>query len=156
MANLSSLIDWLNDLTTRKEAQTAFSKMTQGAVQENQFVWGDGRYILLHFDLITIRPNGVEAKRDDVYKLIGELVEANKGVRLGGSVYLAPLIPGQSSERCAALFWNVLATRTASQLMHGDAFYIHYAPDQKNLLGGISQIVPAKANSIVKVEVPAA
>lgn len=153
--NLSALKDWLKDISTRLNAQKDFAKLVKGKVDPAaHFLWADGRYILLHFDLVNVNAKGTEVHREDVYADVGEVVEANHGVRLGGSVYVIPLLPAKTSECCATEFWNVLADKTAGKLRYGDAFYLHYAPDLKNLLGGITQIVPANKKSLGKVQVP--
>jgi hypothetical protein len=70
------------------------------------------------------------------------------------SVYLVPLLPHRSSEKCAAMFWNTLRDMLAGHLVPGDSFYVHYAPDYRNLIGGIAQVVPDGATVLTPANEP--
>jgi len=153
--NFKAFFRWSEDLDTRKEALTEFAASIGASVQDNRYVWGNGRYLVLHFDLINVGPAG-PVDRGEVYSIINHTVGLVGGTRLTQSVYLVPLIAGETSERCAATFWNELRAATAGQLRPGDSFYIHFAPDTKNLLGGLAEVLPLDSNTLLAAVVPAA
>jgi hypothetical protein len=146
---------WMNDLLTRQESQSRFVDICGGVFQGSRSTWSEGEYLLLHFDLMTIDGVGRD-QRGEVYDAINELVEGSGGTRLGGSVYLIPLPGEDTSVRYAAMFWNVLAEKTDGRLKTGDSFYLHYAPDTENLLGGMAQVIPAGESSLIAAVVPPA
>lgn len=147
-----AFFDWSEDIATRESALESFADFSGTEIQGNQFVWGDGLYLILHFDLITVNPHG-PIDRSDAYTAINDVVLGNHGTRLSGSVYIVPLLPKTSSERCAALFWNALCDALDENLVHGDVFYLHYAPDIRSLMGGISVLVGVD-RTLTKVAVP--
>lgn len=144
---------WMNDLLTRQESQSKFVDLCGGVFQGSRSTWSEGEYLLLHFDLMTIGGQG-DVSRREVYDAINGLVEDSGGTRLGGSVYLIPLPGKDASVRYAAMFWNALAAKTDAMLRTGDSFYLHYAPDTKNLLGGMAQVIPLNESSLIQAVVP--
>jgi len=91
-----------------------------------------------------------------VYDKVEDGVIKVGGHRLGETVFLVPLLLGKSSELCGAKFWNALQGATAGHLYEGDSFYVHYAPDTKNMIGGIAQVVPANSHALARVIEPEA
>jgi hypothetical protein len=152
---------WKKDVVERINQLVRFARMLGHKLQKRQgnelptFFWADGRYLLVHFDLITIDTEDASIDRSEVYDAIESFVTKNKGVRLGRSVYAVPLLPKETSERSAALLWNTLGDALAGSLCHGDSFYVHYAPDTKNLLGGIAEVV-VENDTLAHVKVPPA
>jgi hypothetical protein len=151
--NFQPFFAWSDDLDVRHQSLQVFAHSSGAIADEDGFVWGDGLYFILHFDLMNVGPGG-PVDRSAVYNAISDYVENNHGTRLGGSVYIAPLLPLITSQRCAALFWNALCDILAGQLRGGDSFYLHYAPAFRNLMGGIAQVVPVAQDSLDKVQVP--
>ncbi len=153
MKNWKQFFRWSQDLETRKEALADFAASVGAGVKNDTYVWANGRYLILHFDLINISPSG-SVDRADVYDDINCIVGQNGGTRLTESVYLVPLLMDETSERCAAMFWNALRIATAGKLRQGDSFYVHFAPDTKNLLGGLAEVVPSGSNMLLVANVP--
>jgi hypothetical protein len=153
--NFKAFFAWSEDLEVRQESLGSFAESSGATPDEDGFVWGDGLYLILHFDLMNIGPAG-PVDRGAVYDAINGCVETNHGTRLGGSVYSAPLLPLMSSQRCASLFWNTLCDTLGGHLIGGDSFYLHYAPAFRNLMGGIAQVVPVGKTSLDHVQVPIA
>jgi hypothetical protein len=153
--NFQAFFAWSEDLDERRDSLQSFADSSAATPDNDGFVWGDGLYLVLHFDLMNIGPAGA-VDRSAVYNAISDYVENCHGTRLGGSVYIAPLLPLMSSQRCAGLFWNALCDTLADQLIAGDSFYLHYAPALRNLMGGIAQVIPLAKNSLDHVHVPVA
>jgi hypothetical protein len=148
-----SMVKWGSALEDRLLSLYQFGKMVGAVPEPNRSVWSEGRYLILHFDLVTTW-GGSPVSRQDVYDAIPDIVEVNGGGRLGGSVFMIPLLPSKTSLRCAAEFWNALQGKIANKLLPGDSFYLHYAPDVRNLLGGIAQVVPSESRSLGVANVP--
>lgn len=146
--NLKAFFRWSSDLHTRQESLASFADSAGAVIQDGSAVWGDGLYLILHFDLMTRGIQGQELDRSKVYEFLESTVKDNGGTRLGGSVYIVPLLPMRRSEACASVFWNLMAKSLNGWLVAGDSFYLHYSPDVRNLMGGIAQVVPANATSL--------
>ena len=113
---IKSFFKWSDDLAVRRDSLRAFADSSKAVADKDGFVWGDGQYLILHFDLMNLGPAGPINARSTVYDAISSCVEQFQGTRLGGSVYIAPLLPSISSERHAAVFWNNLCDTLAGQL----------------------------------------
>lgn len=152
--NFQAFFEWSENLETRRQSLEHFADSAGAMIQQGCAAWGDGLYLILHFDLLTVGVNGQHLNRNDVYEAVENCVHSNHGTRLGGSVYIVPLLPHQGSEKCAAMFWNTLRDMLADHLVPGDSFYLHYAPDFRNLMGGIAQVVPDGAAALTFAIVP--
>jgi hypothetical protein len=152
--NLQAFFDWSENIETRRQSLLHFADSAGAQIQKGCAAWGDGLYLILHFDLLTVGVDGQRLDRDEVYEAVERCVHSNHGTRLGGSVYIVPLLPHRSSEQCAAKFWNTLRDMLAGQLVPGDSFYVHYAPDCRNLIGGIAQVVPDGATALTAANEP--
>lgn len=146
---------WIKEIRSRFDSIARFARLSGSGVDAEQFVWSHGRYLVLHFELVTTIGDD-KVDRSNVYDSVAQIVKNANGTWLGGSVDIVPLLPNTSSERSAALFWNALEEETRERLLPGDAFYVHYAPDVKNLMGGIGQVVPLKMVGLSRVKVPPA
>lgn len=131
----------------------AFAAFCGGTVQKNQFVWQDGRYILLHYDLMTISEDG-EVDRDDAYRAIYRVLDTFASHQLSESSYLVQVPLELTAERFAAEFWNAMSEDTAGVMQEGDAVYVHCNPNRRDLIGGIAQVVPSNCTSLIAVRLP--
>ena len=131
---------WMKDVRERVESLALFAERIKATLQSRRFVWSNGRYVLLHFDLITISPDG-EVDRSETYKAIGEMIAANNGMKLSESVYLLALLKGRSPKYTAAVYWNRLGDSLAGGLLNGDKFFLHFDPGLSGLLGAIAEVV---------------
>jgi hypothetical protein len=84
--NLRAFFDWSENVETRRQSLLQFADSAGAQIQQGCAAWGDGLYLILHFDLITVGPNGQQLNRIDVYDAVESCVHTNHGTRLGGSV----------------------------------------------------------------------
>jgi hypothetical protein len=153
---MATFTDWFADLTRRQSALKDFAEANRAKIQLGQFAWNEGRYLILHFDLINIHPIGdIKAQRREMYETVESLVLESGGRRLGGSVYFIPVLPNHNAEVSAAVFWNVLAKTTAEKLFDGDSFFLHYSSAKIDLIGGLGQTIKIGEDSLKPVVVPA-
>ena len=150
---LDQFLRWRSDIDRRVKELEAFAAFCGGSVQKNHFVWQDGRYVLLHYDLMTIAEDG-EVDRDDAYQAIYGVLDTFESHELSESAYLVRVPAETTSERFAAEFWNALSEDTAGVMREGDAVYVHCNPNRRDLIGGIAQVVPADCTSLITVRLP--
>ena len=109
---------------------------------EYEYVWQAGKFLILHFDLISIDHNHQPRNRSEVYEIIRELaVDATGGMRVTESVYFLPLGDRLTSKESAFAVWAALRRLTAGHLRTGDTFFLQYAPDVLNTLGVMAEVV---------------
>ena len=127
-----------------------FSKYVGSNSQEGGYFVGAGRYLLLHFDLH--RPQNDTPKKVHIYEEIKNFIKSKEGSRLGGSVFFIPLPDTETSEKYAITLWNKMSELLDGKLSQGDSFFLHYAPDIKNQIGGISQVITDNDTTLSKVK----
>ncbi|MFT3686411.1 MAG: hypothetical protein QM783_16065 [Phycisphaerales bacterium] len=148
----STTTKWQADVKKRREALASFAGIIAAPV-ENGLVWGKGRYLLLHYDLITIDRGDSEISRS-AYQGVKLFAMNLSGVYLGETVFALPLPSGDSSILAAVKTWNALGQATKGTLAEGDAFYLHYSDDQLHTLGCIAQVVTAGQKELSKAPLP--
>lgn len=145
---------WSNDVKLRLAALAALAATSGTKPDTDHFVWHDGRYVVLHFDLMTIKKSGLDVDRGPVYAVVEKIAKAQGGMHMGGSVYAVPLAAGEASMARAIALWNAIAAATDKHLVEGDAFFLHYSLDTKNQMGGIAQVIPPKQTRLHQVNSP--
>ena len=145
---------WANDVDERLAELKSFARMGRGGVDTDGFSAGMGKYLLLHFELMTVDDQDRSVDRQDVYGVVEGIVKKLRGAQLTGTVDLLPLPRDRSSERYAAQFWNALVKALEDLLRPGDSFFLHYSGRGLDRIGAIAQVVPAHQRTLSKVEVP--
>lgn len=141
MAKRKSRADsWNDDIAARRERLTKIAELSNTEIQTGMLVSGAGRYLILHFDLITITATR-DLNRDSAYAQIQELIAVNSGVHLGGSVYVVPLLDKYSASKSAIKFWNLLHSKLTGHLAAGDVFVLHYADPLIDQVRTLAQMV---------------
>jgi hypothetical protein len=147
---------WSSDIQRRKTALAALAKVSGTTPNADGFFAGDGRYVLFHYDLLTISKAGQKLDRSGAYSTIQKTIQAMSGIELGGSVYAVPLTNTEDAINRAVKLWNAVALSTKGQLIEGDAFYLHYSAINLNRLGCVAQVIPAGKTLLTTLKTPVA
>jgi hypothetical protein len=139
---------WNSDVQARKKRIQAVKAL--GNFQAGQTFWADLPLIVLHYDLITITPQGGSDPRTVTYPAVESFAKINGGIEMTESVYAIPLPAGWESEAFAVQFWNSMAARLKGVLKEGDTFYLLYSAKTLNLMGVIGEVVDTAKTSLTQ------
>ena len=142
------------DIQDRCSDLRGLAHIGRGEVDADGFFSGVSKYVLLHYELMTVDEKNRDLDRAALHDVIAGVTKKLRGAELTGSVDVLPIPRDRTAERYAAQFWNALVKALEGQLRTGDSFYIHYSGRGLDRIGVIAQVVPAHLKTLSKVEIP--